>query len=178
MLNTASETVENLRIKMDETASALPEYPVVMAMNGVGSTLGPQLMAEIGDVTRFTHREALTAFAGVDPGKNDSGKHVQKSVRTSKKGSPHLRRTLFQIMDGLIKRSPIDDPVYVFMDKKTCSGQALLRLHDCRRKQVSPYLLRTGTGILRITARNGRKLSPAFISLSDQRPAVVWFLYF
>ena len=102
MLNTASETVENLRIKMDETASALPEYPVVMAMNGVGSTLGPQLMAEIGDVTRFTHREALTAFAGVDPGKNDSGKHVQKSVRTSKKGSPHLRRTLFQIMDGLM----------------------------------------------------------------------------
>ena len=123
MLNTASETVENLRIKMDETASALPEYPVVMAMNGVGSTLGPQLMAEIGDVTRFTHREALTAFAGVDPGKNDSGKHVQKSVRTSKKGSPHLRRTLFQIVDGLIKRSPIDDPVYVFMDKKRAQGK-------------------------------------------------------
>ena len=123
MLNTASETVENLRIKMDETASALPEYPVVMAMNGVGSTLGPQLMAEIGDVTRFTHREALTAFAGVDPGKNDSGKHVQKSVRTSKKGSPHLRRTLFQIMGGLIKRSPIDDPVYVFMDKKRAQGK-------------------------------------------------------
>ena len=123
MLNTASETVENLRIKMDETASALPEYPVVMAMNGVGSTLGPQLMAEIGDVTRFTHREALTAFAGVDPGKNDSGKHVQKSVRTSKKCSPHLRRTLFQIMDGLIKRSPIDDPVYVFMDKKRAQGK-------------------------------------------------------
>ena len=123
MLNTASETVENLRIKMDETASALPDYPVVMAMNGVGSTLGPQLMAEIGDVTRFTHREALTAFAGVDPGKNDSGKHVQKSVRTSKKGSPHLRRTLFQIMDGLIKRSPIDDPVYVFMDKKRAQGK-------------------------------------------------------
>lgn len=123
MLNTASETVENLRIKMDETASTLPEYPVVMAMNGVGSTLGPQLMAEIGDVTRFTHREALTAFAGVDPGKNDSGKHVQKSVRTSKKGSPHLRRTLFQIMDGLIKRSPIDDPVYVFMDKKRAQGK-------------------------------------------------------
>ena len=70
MLNTASQTVESLRLKMDQTASLLPEYPVVMAMNGVGPSLGPQLMAEIGDVTRFTHREALTAFAGVDPGKN------------------------------------------------------------------------------------------------------------
>lgn len=123
MLNTASETVEALRLKMDETASSLPEYPVVMAMNGVGSTLGPQLMAEIGDVTRFTHRGALTAFAGVDPGRNDSGQHIQKSVRTSKKGSPALRKTLFQIMDNLIKRSPVDDPVYAFMDKKLAQGK-------------------------------------------------------
>ena len=123
MLNTASETVETLRREMDETASTLPEYPVVMAMNGVGPTLGPQLMAEIGDVTRFTHRGALTAFAGVDPGKNDSGQHIQKSVPTTKKGSPNLRKTLFQIMDGLIKRSPADDPVYAFMDKKRAEGK-------------------------------------------------------
>lgn len=124
MLNTASATVESLRLKMNETASVLPEYPVVMAMNGVGPSLGPQLMAEIGDVTRFTHREALTAFAGVDPGKNDSGQHIQKSVRTSKKGSPNLRKTLFQIMDGLIKRSPADDAVYAFMDKKRSEGKS------------------------------------------------------
>ena len=123
MLNTASQTVESLRIKMDQTASTLPEYPSVMAMNGVGPSLGPQLMAEIGDVTRFTHRGALTAFAGVDPGKNDSGKHNQKSVPNSKKGSPSLRKTLFQIMDGLIKRSPVDNPVYAFMDKKRSEGK-------------------------------------------------------
>lgn len=123
MLNTASETVENLRLKMNEAAATLPEYPVVMAMNGVGPSLGPQLIAEIGDVTRFTHRGALTAFAGVDPGKNDSGQHNQKSVPTSKKGSPSLRKTLFQIMDGLIKRSPVEDPVYAFMDKKRAQGK-------------------------------------------------------
>lgn len=123
MLNTVSETVESLRQKMNATASTLPEYSIVTAMNGVGTTLGPQLMAEIGDVTRFTHRGALTAFAGVDPGKNDSGQRTQKSVRTSKKGSPNLRKTLFQIMDSLIKRSPIDDPVYAFMDKKRAQGK-------------------------------------------------------
>ena len=123
LLNTASETVESLRLKMDQTASTLPEYPVVMEMNGVGPTLGPQLMAEIGDVTRFTHRGALTAFAGVDPGKDESGQHVRKSVPTTKKGSPYLRKTLFQIMDGLIKRSPVDDPVYAFMDKKRAQGK-------------------------------------------------------
>lgn len=43
MLNTASQTVEALRLKMDQTAATLPEYPVVMAINGVGPSLGPSL---------------------------------------------------------------------------------------------------------------------------------------
>ncbi len=123
MLKVASETVETLRVKMDQTASRLPEYSVVMEMDGVGHTLGPQLMAEIGDVSRFTHRGALTAFAGVDPRPNESGKHARKSNPTTKKGSPHLRRTLFQIMESLIQRSPSDDPVYAFMDKKRTEGK-------------------------------------------------------
>lgn len=38
---------------MLKLASQLPEFPVVMAMHGVGNTLGPQLMAKIGDVARF-----------------------------------------------------------------------------------------------------------------------------
>ena len=122
-LITVSVAVETLRTKMNETAATLPEYPVVMGMRGVGSSLGPQLIAEIGDVTRFEKRGSLIAYAGVDPGKNDSGDHNQKSVPTSKKGSPHLRKTLFQIMDSLIKTSPVGDPVYDFLDKKRSQGK-------------------------------------------------------
>ncbi len=123
MLNVAPKTVETLRVKMDQTASQLPEYPVIMEMDGVGHILGPQLIAEIGDVTRFQHRGALTAFAGVDPRPNESGDHVRKSNPTTKKESPHLRETLFQIMDSLIQRSPSDSPVYAFMDKKRAQGK-------------------------------------------------------
>ena len=122
-LNSASATVENLRNLMNETAAKLPEYPVVMQMKGVGPSLGPQLMAEIGDVTRFTHRNAITAFAGVDPGVNESGSHAQKSVPTSKRGSAQLRKTLFQVMDALVKTMPQDDPVYKFIDKKRSQGK-------------------------------------------------------
>ncbi len=122
-LNTASKTVEELRSLMNETASKLPEYPVVMEMKGVGPSLGPQLMAEIGDVTRFTHRGAITAFAGVDPGVNESGSYEQKSVPISKRGSSVLRKTLFLIMDCLVKTKPTDDPVYAFIDKKRAQGK-------------------------------------------------------
>lgn len=122
-LNTASKTVEELRALMKETASKLPEYPIVMEMTGVGPSLGPQLMAEIGDVTRFTHKGAITAFAGVDPGVNQSGTYEQKSVHASKRGSSTLRKTLFQVMDALIKNKPHDDAVYRFMDKKRTQGK-------------------------------------------------------
>ena len=122
-LNAASTTVESLRTLMDETASKLPEYPVVLAMRGVGTTLGPQLMAEIGDVTRFKKRSAITAFAGVDPGVNESGNYAQKSVPTTKRGSTELRKTLFQVMAMLIRLAPEDDPVYAFMMKKRAEGK-------------------------------------------------------
>ena len=123
VLNATSKTVEALRLKMDEIASTLPEYQVVIDMYGVGHTLGPQLIAEIGDVTRFEKRTSLTAFAGVDPQTNESGDKMSKSVQTSKKGSPYLRKTLFQIMDGLIKTKNENDPVYAFIDRKRNAGK-------------------------------------------------------
>lgn len=126
MLNSASEAVESIRAEMNRIASSLPEYPIVMAMNGVGPTLGPQLMAEIGDVSRFEKRSSLTAFAGVDPKPDQSGDYSRKSNPTTKKGSPHLRKTLFQVMDSLIKRAPADDPVFAFMDKKRSEGKPYL----------------------------------------------------
>lgn len=58
------------------------EYPVVMAMNGVGPSLGPQLMAEIGDVNSFVKKSTITACAGVDPGVNGSGSYKQQIVNT------------------------------------------------------------------------------------------------
>ena len=122
-LKATSQTVESFRLKMDEIASRLPEYPVVIDMYGVGHTLGPQLIAEIGDVTRFEKRTSLTAFAGVDPQTDESGDKISKSVPTSKKGSPYLRKTLFQIMDGLLKTKNENDPVYAFIDRKRDAGK-------------------------------------------------------
>lgn len=117
------KATEALRAKMYEVASMLPEFNVVMDMGGVGKSLGPQLMAELGDVTRFASRGSIVAYAGVDPGKNDSGDVTHKSGKCSKCGSPELRRTLFILMDGLIQRQPEDDPVYRFMDKKRAEGK-------------------------------------------------------
>ena len=125
-LNAVSATLERLKGEMLKLASQLPEFTVVMDMRGVGDSLGPQLMAEIGDVSRFAHRSAITSFAGVDPGTDQSGDHEAKSVRTTKSGSPKLRRALFLVMDCLLKTMPQDEPVYRFMDKKRAEGKPYL----------------------------------------------------
>ena len=84
---------------------------------------GPQLMAEIGDVRRFAHKGSLTAFAGVDPGANQSGTYEAKSTRSSKRGSPELRKTLFVLMTVLLQKAPPDNPVFQFLDKKRAEGK-------------------------------------------------------
>lgn len=122
-VNLVSAQLEAMRLKMDELASTLPEYEVVMNMYGVGHTFGPQLIAEIGDISRFNHRSALTAFAGVDPSVNQSGKMKVESNRASKRGAPRLRKTLFQIMQTLMQNAPLDDRVYLFMMKKKAEGK-------------------------------------------------------
>ena len=121
-LRTITENTIRIKNEMNELASTLPEYSTVMAMCGVGKTLGPQLIAEIGDVSRFSHREAITAYAGVDPGVDESGKRISKSNRASKCGSARLRKTLFLIMFALLQTKP-DDAVYHFLDKKRSEGK-------------------------------------------------------
>lgn len=113
-LNTIIETISVIQHEMLALASQLPEYPVVMRMFGVGPVLGPQLTAEIGDVRRFDHRQSLVAFAGVDAPPCQSGTFESKNRHISKRGSPWLRKTLFQVMSAIIQHAPADDPVFQF----------------------------------------------------------------
>ena len=41
----------------------------------------------------------------------------------SKIGASSLRRTLFLIMSVYLQRTPLDEPVYQFMDKKRAEGK-------------------------------------------------------
>ena len=96
-------TLAALHAEMARLAKQLPEYDTVHAMYGVGEITAAQLMAEIGDVRRFPRRSSIVGFAGVDPAVNQSGKHAAQSTPTTKRGSPHLRKTLYQIVCTYLK---------------------------------------------------------------------------
>ena len=122
-LRATSAALATLRQEMQSLASQLPEYPVVMEMFGVGPALGPQLMAEIGDVRRFYSKKALVAYAGIDAPPNDSGDVTGRHKNMSKVGASSLRRTLVLVMSVYLQTAPLDEPVYQFMDRKRAEGK-------------------------------------------------------
>ena len=122
-LRATSAALAALKLEMQSLASSLPEYPVVMRMFGVDPVLGPQLMAEIGDVRRFHSKKALVAFAGIDAPPYQSGQMDIYSRSISKRGSASLRRTLFLLMGVYLQNAPVNEPVYQFMDKKRSEGK-------------------------------------------------------
>lgn len=122
-LKSTTTAMMKLRQQMQDIASTLPEYPIVMQMFGVGLSLGPQLMAEIGDVRRFHSKKALVAFAGIDAPPYQSGSIDVRSRSISKRGSPSLRRILFMIMTVYLQNSPENEPVFLFMNRKRNEGK-------------------------------------------------------
>lgn len=155
-----SKTVETIRAEMLRLASQLPEFDTVMSMYGVGESTGPQLMAEIGDIRRFAGRQSLVAFAGVDPMPNQSGSHESKSCRSSKRGSPYLRKTLFVIMTILLQKAPVDEPVFQFLDRKRAEGK--------------PYYVYMTAGANKFLRRYYGKVRDAFAAMDSPPPVESW----
>ena len=129
---------------------------MVMEMFGVGPTLGPQLMAEIGDVRRFHSKKALVAFAGIDAPPYQSGQIDVRSRSISKRGSASLRRTLFLVMGVLLQCAPMDEPVYQFMDKKRSEG-----------KPYRVYMMASANKFLRIYYARVKECLEAFDAQQD-----------
>lgn len=125
------DALDRLRKEINRIASQLPEYPAVLSLHGVGTTLGPQLIAEIGDVRRFHNCKALIAYAGIDSSPYQSGTIDIKSRGNIQTRFCYATQNITP-SDGLhsstqaYRRASVPIP-----RQKTCRRQTLLCLHDC-----------------------------------------------
>lgn len=99
---------------MDEIDSPILSIP------GIGYTLGAMILAEIGDVCRFTSPAKLLAFAGLEPSVYQSGKYVPTSGKMVKRGSPYLRWALIQAARLVAMNSAVFS---TYLDKKLSEGK-------------------------------------------------------
>ena len=68
----------------------------ITTIPGIGKTLGAVILGEIGSIERFDNPAKLVAFAGIDATVLQSGEFEGTRNRMSKRGSPYLRRALYQ----------------------------------------------------------------------------------
>ena len=66
----------------------------IHTIKGVGMVTAAGIASEIGNFNRFSNPSQITAFAGLDPSKNNSGISQNKSGKMVKHGSSYLRKYL------------------------------------------------------------------------------------
>jgi len=93
---------------------------LLKSIPGIGVTIAPTLIAEIGDITRFKSPKALIAYAGLDPRVRQSGYSLQRNTRLTKRGSPYLRRSLYIAATIAQRHEPQYKTVF---DKKRAEGK-------------------------------------------------------
>ncbi|QIH76142.1 IS110 family transposase [Macrococcoides canis] len=65
-------------------------------ITGIGPITAATIIGEIGDIKRFERPNQLLAFAGLDASIYQSGDFTGTNNRISKRGSPYLRRAIWQ----------------------------------------------------------------------------------
>ena len=111
------DTETEIESIMSNLASPITTIP------GIGKTTGAVILGEIGDIDRFDNPAKLVAFAGIDATVLQSGEFEGTSNRMSKRGSPYLRRALYQAsLIAATGRNP--DPILrAFYLKKISEGK-------------------------------------------------------
>ena len=108
---------------VDMLNAAYDSLQAIRTMKGIGETLAPRFIAEIGDPRRFHSAKALIAYAGIDAPPYQSGQFTGTKRHISKRGSPHLRKVAFLTCSAILRNGNLEDPIFAFMDKKRNEGK-------------------------------------------------------
>lgn len=105
---------------------------------GIGPSIAATLLAEIGDIERFTDFDQLLAFAGVHPAERSSGRKgasPETAWHMSKAGNSHLRAAAYRLAVVGVQHNPVIAAHYA---RKRAAGKTKMNaLGHCMRKALS-----------------------------------------
>jgi transposase len=123
----------------------------VVSIVGIGRNLAARIIAELGDMSRFPNRRAISAFAGLNPKILQSGDVDGTHLKISKKGNRHLRCLLY-LGASCNYRLKKRDPLYEFNQKKRQQSQSPLKPKAANIAAAHKLLV-----IIYALVRNGEK---------------------
>ncbi len=97
-VNDCGKRVASMDRQIEQTAQESTTWPVIealMALRGISLLTATTVVAEIGDLTRFTNAPQLMAYLGLVPSEHSSGNSVRRGGIT-KTGNSHVRRVLVE----------------------------------------------------------------------------------
>lgn len=95
------------------------ESPIT-TITGIGNITGAAIISEIGDISKFDSPRKLVAFAGLDATVTQSGEFEAAHNVMSKRGSPYLRKAIFQAALVAAFKDPVLSAYY---QKKRAEGK-------------------------------------------------------
>jgi len=105
---------------------------------GAGPAIVATLIAEIGDIARFSDFDKLVAYVGVHPAEKSSGekgKDPETSWRMSKAGNAYLRTALYRMAIVGIQHNPLIKAHYA---RKRAQGKSKMNaVGHCMRKALA-----------------------------------------
>lgn len=92
-IRSLSDEIEEVEEKIKEILFA--SNPPICTIPGIGATYAATILGEIGDFSKFSSPDKILAFAGMSPTTYSSGKYISSHSKMDKRGSKHLRKTLY-----------------------------------------------------------------------------------
>lgn len=117
-LSFLEEQVKQTENEIEQLMTSL--HSVIETIPGIGMVTGATILSEIGDIHKFSNPKKLVAYAGIDASVTQSGQYESTHNVMSKRGSPYLRKALFQ---AALVASQHDPTLKAFYDKKRAEGK-------------------------------------------------------
>lgn len=96
--------LSEIEAEMGELALQVPGVKEMLTIKGVGITTAAGFIAEVGDVSRFTHPSQIQKLAGLNLVENSSGDHKGQTT-ISRRGRSRLRSILFKVIMPLVAKN-------------------------------------------------------------------------
>lgn len=153
LLSSLEDVIHDIRALGEATdrlvslAKLLPHFAQIASIDGVGDVLAALLCAEISEPSRFSCRNGIVAYAGLDPAILQSGRNDGLHCSITRKGNSFLRRCLYLAVENMLI-SKADNAITRFYSKKKSSGlcHKAAATAACRKLLVAIWgMLRSGS---------------------------------
>lgn len=99
--------IRDLEKQIRDLSSSYPEYEYLTSITGCGPITAATVIAEVGNIKRFSSADKFVSYSGATPKIDRSGKSVERMGKISKKGSRYLRHALYMIAEFARRHNPV-----------------------------------------------------------------------